>query len=382
MTEESSSHPESDPGKVYPASGSKATPALASILSETIRDSGSMPFSQFMETALYHPQYGYYSSPRQKTGKQGDFITSVSVGPCFGSLLGHRLLRFWLDTGKPASFGIIEPGAHDGTLAHDILDEVMRVSPEFYEAIHYYLVERSAGLSTKQAERLTPAHPGKFTRHGALEDISIPAGALVSNELIDAFPVEIVRFSGNVWRQLYVALDSSGEFVFKTGQFSSPDTRLFCEGLGSDFPEGYTTEFNTGMEHFARKAAGSIQSGLLITIDYGHLREDYYHPDRLTGTLQTYRNHRKSDTPLASPGECDITAHVDFSRLQDCAEVAGFHHPWFGTQARYLTEHARDWLLKMEKKTTSSHSDLVRQFQTLIHPSMLGIRFSVLEMRK
>jgi SAM-dependent MidA family methyltransferase len=136
------------------------------------------------------------------------------------------------------------------------------------------------------------------------------------------------------------------------------------------------------MNTFVKHVADALDSGLFLTIDYGHLQQDYYHPDRSEGTLQTYHAHRKSDNPLQLPGEIDITAHIDFSRLEKAAEAAGFHSPWFGTQARYLTTHSREWLLDMENNPQSSNRELILQFQTLIHPSMLGTKFSVLEMRK
>ncbi|MFK7910988.1 MAG: class I SAM-dependent methyltransferase [Akkermansiaceae bacterium] len=379
MAEESTRQPSPDLADVYPDSGTKATPALGSIITENIKKSGPMPFSRFMALALYHPELGYYSSDRKKTGKQGDFITSVSVGSCFGSILARRLHCYWLESGKPADFQIIEPGAHDGTLANDILSEANKISKDYYQAIHYHLIEVSKELRCLQQSTLTKNHKDKFSTQAAMEGIQVRNGAIISNELIDAFPVELIKYNDKKWLSQMVSLDEEGQFTLATDEIETDEIQVFFDDLGNHYPDGYTTEYNIGMTDFVRDASRSIESGLFLTIDYGHLQSDYYHPDRSTGTLQTYQAHQKAENPLQSPGELDITAHVDFTRLQKTAEQAGFHSPWFGTQARYLTEHAREWLLSMEG---TANTEMIRQFQTLTHPSMLGTRFSVLEMRK
>ena len=382
MAEESTHHPAPDLGDIYPESGAKATPALVPIITSEIEKNGPIPFSEFMATALYHPEFGYYSSERQKTGKQGDFITSVSVGQCFGIILARRLHRYWQEIDSPASFHIIEPGAHDGTLADDILSAIRQLSEAFYEATHYHLVETSPRLRKSQSQKLAQTHDGKFTPHDNMASLHLAQGAIISNELIDAFPVELVKLVQGSWAQQMVTRDEQGDFTFTDQEIQQPELKAFFASLGNDFPEGYTTEYNPGISQFAREAGKSLDSGLLITIDYGHLQHDLYHPDRSTGTLQTFHAHTKAENPLLYPGEIDITTHIDFSRLQSSCEQAGFHSPWFGTQASYLTRHAREWLLEMEGKPDPSKLELIRQFQTLTHPSMLGTRFSVLEMRK
>ncbi len=382
MAKESTHRPAPELGNIYPETDMKATPALHSIIAAEIEKSGPMPFSRFMQMALYHPRAGYYSSRTQKTGKQGDFITSVSVGSCLGSILARRLHSYWTESESPDEFHIIEPGAHDGTLAGDILDEIARFSPEFYQTVHYHLIETSEVLGKRHSERLSVAHQEKFTSHSSISVIHSPYGAVISNELIDAFPVELIKFHNDHWNRQMVCMDADDRFCFSDTEIDSPEIEKFFASLGNGYPDGYTTEYNTGMDDYVRSAAGAISSGLFITIDYGHNQQDYYHPDRLTGTLQTYHSHQKAENPLHLPGEIDITAHVDFTRLQETAENVGFHSPWFGTQASYLTEHARSWLLEMESHPQKTDVEMIRQFQTLTHPSMLGTRFSVLEMRK
>jgi len=360
----------------------KATTALQAIIAAEIERFGPIPFSRFMKMALYQPNDGYYSSHRKKTGKQGDFITSVSVGSCFGSILARKLHSYWIETGASQQFHIIEPGAHDGTLAGDILDEAARFSPEFYQAIHYHLIETSEALRNNHSERLSDAHEGRFNSQPTMSAIHVPCGAVISNELIDALPVELVKFDNDQWNRQMVCIDANGDFSFTHAEIGSQEIAQFFASLGTGYPDGYTTEYNTNMDEFVRSAADALSSGIFITIDYGHTQEDYYHRDRITGTLQTYHSHQKAENPLLCPGEIDITSHVDFSRLQETAENAGFHSPWLGSQSNYLTQHARSWLLEMEQNPQKADMEMIRQFQTLTHPSMLGTRFSVLEMLK
>ncbi|MGB2350208.1 MAG: class I SAM-dependent methyltransferase [Akkermansiaceae bacterium] len=365
-----------------------ATPAftnnpnpLAEQIYRQISQEGPMSFQDFMAMALYDTEHGYYARERQSVGKAGDFITSVSVGRCFGLILAHRLITYWKQAGMPGSFHILEPGAHDGALCRDILGEIKQRSPECYDATHYHLIEPSDSMQSAQTAMLSDDFESKFSTHHSLKDFRVDHGALISNELIDAFPVDLIEFSAGKWWQLYVdAPHRQLEFIKR--EPINPELARFCASLGDGFPEGYLTEFSPTVRDWARDAAGALGSGLMITIDYGHLAEDYYHPDRSSGTLQTYHRHQKSDNPLECPGEIDITCHVDFSRVMQEAQAAGFSNPVLCSQASYLTTHARDWLIDIEAQFDQMQDApaLLRQFQTLTHPAMIGGKFMVLEM--
>ena len=354
-------------------------------IQEQIRVNGPLSFCEYMATALYDPDHGYYSAKKQRVGKQGDFITSVSVGHCFGMILARRLHAFWTKSGKAEGFHIIEPGAHDGTLCSDILGEIRQLDPAFYQTVHYHLIEATPSLMETHRHKLTDQFSGKFTSHKTLAQIKGLHGAFVSNELIDAFPVELIRFNQGQWHQFVVTLAENQSLRLTPQEINNPELKAFCDKLGQAFPDGYTTEYNPGIAPFTRDAANALSSGLFITIDYGHSTEDYYHPDRVTGTLQTYYQHQKAEDPFVSPGNLDITSHIDFTRLVTTAETHGFRNPSLRTQASYLTDHARSWLLEIEDPSIPNSPDtpsLLRQFQTLIHPAMLGTKFSVLEMQK
>lgn len=365
-----------------PAFTKGSLPLLGKIRARIARE-GLLRFRDYMQMALYDPEAGYYASPSTKVGKQGDYITSVSVGSCFGLILARRLHQFWQQTGSPESFHIIEPGGHTGTLCADILSEIQSHAPPFYDALHYHLIEATAKLREAQEELLTEQFSGKFSSHSSLAEVQGVDGAVISNELFDAFPVDLVKFKDGKWWQLYVD-GSGGELTFITEEPGDFALQKFCSTLGNAFPDGYLTEFNPGIASFVQDASSALSSGLMITIDYGYHAEDYYHPARTTGTLQTYHQHQKSDDPLAFPGAIDITCHVDFSRVISEATAAGFSKPNLSSQASYLTTHARDWLISLEATADESNTGtaLLRQFQTLTHPAMLGTQFTVLEMHK
>ncbi len=350
-----------------------------------LQNGAKISFYDYMATALYDPIHGYYGTEKQRVGKQGDFITSVSVGSCFGMILARRLHAFWKQSEKKSPFHIIESGANNGALCADILCEIKNFDPEFYSAVHYHLIETTPALIKAQQQALEPHFAGKFTSHSSLQEINHLHGAILSNELIDAFPVELIRFENKQWKQLQVTLNAEKELTLTGQEITNPKLNAFCKNLGNHFPEGYTTEYSPDVENFTRDASNALSSGLFITIDYGHSREDLYHPDRITGTLQTYYQHQKSDNPLINPGEIDITTHIDFTHLIEAAEAQGFQNPTLRTQASYLTDHAREWLLDIENPDTPTPPEtpnLLRQFQTLIHPAMLGTKFTVLEMSK
>lgn len=367
-----------------------ATPAFtnkSNSLSEKIRllirQSGPIPFRDYMEMALFDEEFGYYTSDKTTVGKEGDFITSVSVGPCFGLILARRIISFWEESGKPEAFSIIEPGAHNGSLCADILREIRTHCPKCFNATSYHLVEPGDDMRSAQRARLSEDFGAKCSMHRSLNEIRVDHGALISNELIDSFPVELIQFVGGEWSRLYVD-ECNDELTFAHQAPRDEALVHFCSSLGDQFPDEYLTEYNPAIGGFIKEAYQALGSGLMITIDYGHEAQDYYHPSRSLGTLQTYYRHQKSDKPLEHPGELDITCHVDFSRLIEEAQTTGFSNPHLSSQSSYLTRHAKDWLVGMEASSGQDQESvaLLRQFQTLTHPAMLGTKFMVLEMTK
>ena len=338
-----------------------------------------MRFVDFMTMALYQPRLGYYAKGTRQVGRGGDFFTSVSVGPLFGALLARRMLREWRDSGQPIRWRIIECGAHDGTLAGDILSTLQQLEPTAFAALEYVISEPLPALQAAQRQTLARFHEKTrfISETSELAHDPLP-GVAFGNELLDALPFHLVEWKTGHWHESRVAVSPDGAFVWQTDpEITDPLLEAALIPLGEDFPENYRTEVRTNFQEFLAPLTRSLSSGLLIWPDYGFARPEYYLPERSTGTLRTFSKHRAAENPLTAPGEIDITAHVDFTAVAEAGIALGCQPLIFKNQGTWLTEIARDWLLTLEG---NPDPQTLRQFQTLTHPAHLGGSFHVLEL--
>lgn len=365
-------------GKDYLTDEPPATPSLRALLVNQIELVGSISFPDFMATALYEPSLGYYARQSCQVGRRGDFFTSVSVGPLFGELLARRFLKEWRESGAPRRWRIIEIGAHDGTLAGDILAAMARLEPSALGKLEYVIPEPLPVLQAAQRETLWEfSNTVKWVcRLDELAGEPMP-GIVFGNELLDALPFHIVQWAGEGWLECRVALDALGDFCWETNPISNPLLLDFLTRLGTDFPVGYRTEVRIDLADFLGSLTRCLSSGIMIWPDYGFARPEYYHSDRTAGTLRTFSKHRAAENPFVALGEIDITAHVDFTAVAEAALEVGCRPTSFASQGVWLTRLAQDWLLDQEGKPDVSG---LRQFQTLTHPSHLGVTFHVLEL--
>jgi len=324
---------------------------------------GSIPFSRFMELALYDARDGYYASGRAAVGRAGDFFTNVSTGPLYGELLAGQLLemRERLDGRE---FLAIEQGAHDGQMAADILDAIPAIHAS---GLRYVIVEPFPALRARQEEKLI----GRAVEWvSSISDLPIGEGVHFSNELFDALPVDIVRSTGEGWRELCVGYES-GSFVWRDGR--EVDERLPRR------PVGYTTEIRNSHRPLLREISARLTRGFILAVDYGMSRDDLLAPHRTEGTLSCYRGHRRDSDPLIDPGSKDITAHVDFSGVVEDAECLGWDLAGFTDQHHFLVGAASQMLLKMDGIGPDAHAaKKIRALQTLIHPETMGTQFHAL----
>ena len=361
-----------------------ATPTLHTFVKHIIKNQGSITFADFMQHALYHPTLGYYTRGAHKVGKEGDFFTSVSVGKTFGIILAHRIHTYWKGCDSPSTFHIVEMGANTGQLAKDILDTIQADFPPLYQALQYHISEHLAEMRSIQTQTLSNHQP-KFHHHEGLDTITLPqdaVGITLSNELIDAFPVHIIRKEQGVWKEKRVSIDdeSPDSFARALENPTSPELLAFTTSLSSDeLPDEYETEFRPGLSQYTEQLKSLFSKGLIITIDYGHTHSSFYHPTRTTGTLRCYHQHKADENPLVLIGEKDITAHVDFTQLATHLRNSGFHITDFQSQSYYFTTHGKNWLLDLEKNPTPEFPKFIRQFQTLTHPTTMGSQFLILE---
>ena len=346
----------------YPRSRDGAITDLGRILIGEIARHGPLTFQDYMARCLYHPELGYYARPDLPTvSKKGDFMTSVSVGPVFGTLLAHRLHRFWTANGEPSEFAIVEPGAHDGSLALDILTSLESLDPRFAAAVTYFISEPLPARRALLAKRLGD----RALLVDSPDEIEAPVGALVANEVLDALPVPLYLSTSEGWQEVLVtAQDDRLEWDLRP---ANPD-------LPGNLPEGYLAEGAPAFEAFLAPWTQTFARGLFLWIDYGLDRESLLHPARTAGTLRCYRQHRCDVHPLDHPGEQDLTADVNFTAFEEAARKLSLKvHPALN-QSRYLTHCGRSWLLGEPSPRE------IAQFQTLIHPSQFGNRFYALEL--
>jgi len=366
------------PADSPPSSIPKHTPLFDLVFQriEKSRD-GSIPFSDYMEMALYHPEFGYYADPEARpVGRGGDFFTSVSVGETFGLLLAHRIDGARRDHfGAEAGLSIVEQGAHDGQLARDILGGLEEIGAA--PGIDYRIVEPRGAVRGRLRER--------FEREGLGERVSVvesaaaaaaSQGVFLCNELLDAFPVRRLRFEAGEWREWRVGLGEDG-FRWVSRPLPAALAGVAAE-WGGDFPEGYVTEIRPAVDDWMAEVAGLFERGLWWVVDYGFEAADYYSPARREGTLRCYREHSAIDDPFVAPGEVDITAHVDFTHLGRAAIREGLRVEPLTDQHHFLTEAARPWLLSLEgAPPEGAAARRLRQFQTLTHPTLMGQQFKV-----
>ena len=355
---------------------------LEAIIRGEILQMGSIRFDRFMDLALNHPLYGYYTrrQERPRTGREGDFFTSVSVGPLFGRLLARQFFQMWQAMGKPVPFSIVEQGANDGQLACDILSWCQNETPEFFEAAHYEIVEPSITLRTFQQRRIEEA---RFSQKAAwflqasLMAGENPVGVFFSNELVDAFPVRLVTRKNGEWRELQVALGGETGFVWLDRPLDDGELADAVKILSLPTIEGYTTEINLRARSWMEELGRVLLCGYVLTLDYGFPASIYFADFRVGGTLTAYLNHRRTEEILVNPGLRDITAHVDFTALARAGEKAGLTTLGFVDQHHFLMGIAHDELSKKEGPRAGITESL-RAWNTLTHPNHLGARFHAL----
>jgi SAM-dependent MidA family methyltransferase len=351
------------------------TSPLAEIIrSEIVAAGGAISFARYMELALYHPEFGYYEQSPANVGRSGDFYTSVSVGPLFGELLAFHFVHRLLDRCE-RPFEIVEAGAHDGRLASDILSAIRRFAPEKAASVRYVLVEPSARRQSWQRETLKEFGDQVAWLSQLPETIN---GVVLSNELLDAFPLERWRWNSADRRWIEQGVGSSPDgFEWKSLPTGQPADLDIPEELARVLPDGFTRERCPSALNWWASAARSLRTGWLLAFDYALAAEEFLQPSRAGGTLRGYRNHRFADDLLGSPGEIDLTAHVNFSAVRETGEAAGLSTFYDGAQASFLMNIFGDTLNAADRFGVWTPAR-TRAFQTLTHPQHLGRSFRVL----
>ena len=352
---------------------------LIAYIREYIRRHGPVPFTWFMEQALYHSEYGYYASARLRIGRRGDYYTNVSVGPLYGQLLASQLIEMWQLLGRPTRFTIVEEGAEDGQLAIDILSALREESLEAAKCIRYIIVEPIPAKRRRQQSRFASDLLANVTWQSGLDDLVPVTGAFISNELVDAMPVHLIVYRDEAWSELLV--DFSGqEFAFVPARIETAELSLALQNLPAPLFSPYTTEVNLAAVRWIQEVSTRLERGFVLIVDYGFPRVEYYKPERTEGTLSCYSRHRRSDNPLERPGEIDITAHVDFTSLAEAASKASFNLAGYTDQHHFMVGAAETRLLAFERAaemegSTAASAAFLGPYRTLMHPGIMGMAF-------
>ena len=319
---------------------------LRSLISKNIKDSGALTVAEFMTLALYHPVHGYYARAPKRTGRTGDFFTSVDVGPQFGRLLAKQLDEMCrlLGSSSTRHFELVEVGASNGQLALDLLDAAAALYPQLYKTIQLTLVEASPAARAVQRKTLEKHQELLVRQLDTLPDKI--CGVILANELLDALPTHAVTMTTDGLREVFIDLDGK-RFVERVGPPSTPELARYLKRLDITPPTGWRGEINLAAIDWIRSASKRLKQGFVILVDYGHRATELYSDHLNTGTLTAFHRHlvgihgidpQQPDDPtwLACPGEQDITSHVDLTSVRNAASAEGFDELGLVDQTKFL----------------------------------------------
>jgi SAM-dependent MidA family methyltransferase len=355
---------------------------LAELLADRIRRFGAITFADYMRECLYHPVHGYYSKAESK--RFVDYYTSVDLHPIFARLLARQFAEMWQSLDRPEEFTLVEAGAGVGRFALQVLDFCSAKLPEFYGALRYVAVERSASRrdqATIAAKR--HADTGKFIASAEVPP-HIAVGCFFSNELVDALPVHRVFMDGGAMKEILVDFRDE-RFVDVVAPVSTCAITEYFTAQGITLRDGQHAEAGLEACDWITEVGRRLERGFVLTIDYGHPASDLFDDHHMRGTLLAYQNHRASEEFYASPGEQDLTAHVNFTALESWGRRSGLETAGFTSQTVFLLALGQDNELADlydEGQSEAERTKARLQLKTLIHPEGMGERFQVLMQRK
>jgi SAM-dependent MidA family methyltransferase len=299
---------------------------LSDIIIKKIKEKGPLSFHDFMEMALYYPDYGYYTSERSKIGPAGDYYTSVSLTPLFGEMIARQIVEMWQHMGEP-EFTIVEYGAGNGFLCRDILYHLSNYK-KLYEHLTYGIIEKSAAMREEERIHLN----SKVKWYNSIKEVPPFTGCVISNELLDNFAVHEVVMEDDLM-EIYV--DHNGEYTELLRP--APDAvRNYFKELDIHLLTGQRAEANIEATEWISEIASVLEKGYVLTVDYGFSSAELYSTDRSRGTLMCYKGHQGNENPYIDIGMQDITSHVNFSALHHWGAKNGLQFTGYASQAEFL----------------------------------------------
>ena len=353
--------------------------SLEAIVSDHIQKTGPLSFHDFMEMALYYPGLGYYTSPNDKIGKNGDFYTSPYLTEVFGHVMAKQFEEMWQLTGK-TEFTIVEYGAGPGSLCIDILEQ-LKNNKAFYKKLKYFIIEKSEVMRLKEQEAINKTSTSeKVAWYNSIEEIPPFTGCVISNEVVDNFSVHKVVMCENGLMEVFV--DHKNEFleVLKPAPGILKD---YFRNLQVALPVGFCTEVNLQAIDWIKNISSSSKKGFVLTIDYGFPSSELYQQNRRLGTIVCYHKHTVNDLPYINIGEQDITTHVNFSALNLWGAKNGLMNCGFTDQSQFLLSLGLAEHLRRIEETDRNNSE-IRKKIFLVHNLLMsmGKKIKVLVQQK
>lgn len=358
------------------AEASAHSASLSTLIKNTIAaNQGWIDFAHYMELALYAPGLGYYSGGAKKFGLSGDFVTAPEISPLFAQTLARQVAQVI----QTVHQDVLELGAGTGRLALELLMELEKLNqlPE-----RYLIMEVSAHLREVQQETLAKHLPKSLYAKVQWLD-TLPenfSGVVLGNEVLDALPVHIIKTTEQGVMERGVTYDQNA-FQWAEQALTNPYLKKFVADI--ELPEGYTTEACLAASGLISSLSTMLDRGLILLVDYGFPRREYYHPQRSQGTLMCHYRHYAHSDPFFYPGLQDITAHVDFSYVAQTALANGVSLRGYCGQAQFLINCGITELLsRVSPNDMAAYVPLASQAQKLLSPAEMGELFKVIAFTK
>jgi SAM-dependent MidA family methyltransferase len=359
---------------------------LLQLLRELIARHGPLPFSQYMERCLYAPGLGYYSAGRVKFGATGDFVTAPELGDLFAHCVAKAVLPTLATLGAEVDF--LELGGGSGAFAAAALQAF---AADGQPPRRYLMLEPSADLRERQRARIEAQLPAELAAR--VEWLERPPeedwyGVLFANEVIDALPATRFAIRNHAVHEEYVALNEDGRLrrVDRPADaLVSGAVRHLERSLGAEFPDGYRSELLPQLPYWIDAVTGSLRRGLMLFVDYGYVRREYYLPERSDGTLMAHYRHHAHDDPLWLPGMNDLTASVDFTALAEACSHAGGEIAGYWSQAQFLLGAGLPEAFAREQARAAdmqAQLRLANEVKRLTLPEAMGERFQAMLVAK
>jgi len=328
-------------------------------------------FRDFMESALYDPESGFYSTRTQTA----DFYTAPELHPAFGAVLADRLAALLrrVKASRPGeSLALVEAGCGNGTLAAAVARRLREKHADVSASLRFVLVERSRRDLTDAVRRLT-AFGLPVDACTSVDRLPHFTGVLYSNELFDALPAHLLQKNGTEMREVYV--DASDNQLL--GPLSCPDLAVHADAIAPALADGERHAVNLAAPRWLLEAAARLNAGFLLTLDYGKR----FTPET-PNAPRAYRAHRISSDLTVAPGRQALTVPADFTALIAAGEAAGAATESYTSLSSFLIESGIESFFNAAAGGDASSYKERAQLKTLIHPEGMGEAFKVLIQRK